>query len=491
MSTRAVAIWVAAAASVLALLPAPAFPQERAFDLDTGNAPHEVVIPAALPPLLATVASSDASLVLHMTVQLNNAWFDAIAPYHPTAVGVASRLGRRPASERATNRQRNIAILYASYRVLTGLLPKFEAQWREMLSGVGLDPDDPDRDPASPVGIGTRAGEAVLASRLHDGMNRLGDEGGRQYYRQPYADYLGYRPVNTADSLRDPGRWQPDVVTTGNGIFRVQEFVTPQYGVTRPYSYGSPTEFDLPAPGDSDPVRHPDGYRRQADEVLRASAALTDTQKLTAEHFNDKFRSLPTTVAFLAETRRYTLDEFVFHAFLTNLAAFDTGIAVWHFKRRYDAVRPFSAIRHLYRGRTVTAWGGPGRGTVTDLPGEQWRSYLTTQDHPEYPSGTSAICAAHAQASRRFTGTDSLGQSVTIPRGTSVVEPGVTPRADIVLGPWHTWTQWAQDCALSRMWAGVHFRDARTRGAALGTPIGDRAYTFVDRHIRGAVGALR
>jgi hypothetical protein len=250
---------VAAAASVLALVPAPAFPQERGSTSYTGNAPHEVVIPAALPPLLATVASSDASLVLHMTVQLNNAWFDAIAPYHPTAVGVASRLGRRPASERATNRQRNIAILCASYRVLTGMLPKFEAQWREMLSGVALDPDDPDRDPASPVGIGTRAAEAVLASRLHDGMNRLGDEGGRQYYRQPYADYLGYRPVNTADSLRDPGRWQPDVVTTGNGIFRVQEFVTPQYGVTRQYSYGSPSEFDLPAPGDSDPCATPTG----------------------------------------------------------------------------------------------------------------------------------------------------------------------------------------------------------------------------------------
>jgi len=74
---------------------------------------------------------------------------------------------------------------------------------------------------------------------------------------------------------------------------------------------------------------------------------------------------------------------------------------------------------------------------------------------------------------------------------TSVVEPGVTPRADIALAPWHTWTQWAQDCALSRMWAGVHFRDARTRGAELGTRIGDRAYTFVDRHIPGAVGALR
>jgi len=74
---------------------------------------------------------------------------------------------------------------------------------------------------------------------------------------------------------------------------------------------------------------------------------------------------------------------------------------------------------------------------------------------------------------------------------TSVVEPGVTPRADIALAPWHTWTQWAQDCALSRMWAGVHLRDARARGAELGTRIGDRAYTFVHRHIPGAVAALR
>ena len=483
MSTRAVAIWVAAAAFVLALLPAPAFPQERAFDLDTGNAAMDVVIPAAIPPALATWASSDASLILRLTVMLNNSWFDAIAPYHPTAVGVSSRLGRRPARERATNRQRNIAIFYASYRVLTVLLPRFEAQWREMLSGVGLDPDaDPARNPATPVGIGTRAGEAVVASRLHDGMNQLGDEGGQQYHQQPFADYLGYRPVNTADMLRDPGRWQPDVVTTGNGIFRVQEFVTPQYAVTRPYSYRSPTEFDLPAPRDSDP-----GLRRVPTPGGRGPAGLGGAYRHAEADRRAFQRQVPTRCPrpchFLAETRRYTLDKFVFHAFLTNLAAFDTGIAVWHFKLRYDAVRPFSAIRHLYRDRTVTAWGGPGRGTVTDLPGAQWHSYLNTQDHPEYPSGTAAICAAHAQASRQFTGTDALGQSVTIPRGASVVEPGVTPRADTVLGPWRTWTQWARDCALSRLWGGVHFRDALSEGAALGTRIGNRAYTFVHQHI--------
>ncbi|MEU4745147.1 DUF6851 domain-containing protein, partial [Actinosynnema sp. NPDC023658] len=77
--------------------------------------------------------------------------------------------------------------MYASYRVLNSQLPQFRAQWREMLVSTGLDPDNDSRDTTTPEGIGNRAGEAVIASRLHDGMNQLGDEGGRKYNRQPYA----------------------------------------------------------------------------------------------------------------------------------------------------------------------------------------------------------------------------------------------------------------------------------------------------------------
>jgi len=71
-----------------------------AFDLDTGNAPIEVVIPTLIPAIFASVTPSDASLVLRYTTMVTNGWFDAIAPYHPTAVGVYSRLGRRPPPER-------------------------------------------------------------------------------------------------------------------------------------------------------------------------------------------------------------------------------------------------------------------------------------------------------------------------------------------------------------------------------------------------------
>lgn len=490
---KRVVVRVSAAVFALTLLSAPVRGETDPgipFDLDTGNAIAEVVIPAENPLFRTTVSPSDASLVIRYTVLLNNAWFDAIAPYHPTAVGIASRLGRRPATERVTNRERNIAIMYASYRVLNSQLPQFRAQWREMLTSTGLDPDNDSRDTTTPAGIGNRAGEAVIASRLHDGMNQLGDEGGRKYNRQPYSDYLGYRPVNTADTIRDPSRWQPNVVTTGNGVFRVQEFVTPQWSVTRPYSYRDPAEFPLPPPVNSDAVRNPAGYKRQADEILHASANLTDYQKVLAENFNDKFRALPPAFRHIAAANHYDLDRFVFLDALSNVAPFDAGIATWHYKLRYDAVRPFTAIRYLYGDQNVTAWGGPGQGTVTDIKGNEWRSYLETSDHPEYPSTSTAFCGALAQAARRFTGSDALGLSIRVARGASVVEPGITPRADTTLGPWETLTEWEQECGLSRLLGGVHFRSAIDAGRDLGRRVGDRAYEFLKKHIDGTAPPL-
>lgn len=477
---------VAALAMAAVLASRTAFPEEPTFDFDQGNAPVEVVIPRVIPAILGSVSpgASDASIVLRITTLVTNSWFDAVAPYHPTAVGVYSRLGRRPPSEAATSRNKNVALIYASYHVLNSLLPAHAADWRAMLTSVGLDPDDGQEDLTTAIGIGNRAGRAVVAARERDGMNQLGDEGGRTYNRQPYADTLGYEPVNTAYKLRDPSRWQPNIVTPGNGLFHVQQGVTPQWGVTRPYSYESPDQFEVPPPTSSNP-HHRQAYRQQADEVLAVSAGLTDRQKMAAELFDNKLRSLGFSALFVSQSRGMTLDEFIQYDFLTNLAAFDGGIATWKAKYRFDAVRPFSAIRHLYGQRPVTAWGGPGQGTVTDLPGSAWRSYMNTANHPEYPSGSACFCAAHAQASRRFLGSDSFGWSVPVARGSSVVEPGVTPATDLVLGPWQTWTEFEQECGTSRVWGGVHFQAAISAGQELCRPIGDLAYEFVRAHIDG------
>ena len=89
---------------------------------------------------------------------------DALAPYHPTAVGVYTRIERRP-QEEWTLRNMNIATLYASYHAARGLFPHREAVWRSMLTDYGLDPAD-GMDLSTPAGIGTAAGKGAVAGRL-------------------------------------------------------------------------------------------------------------------------------------------------------------------------------------------------------------------------------------------------------------------------------------------------------------------------------------
>jgi hypothetical protein len=460
-----------------------------AFDFDTGNAPIEVVVPQIIPVVYASVLSpGDASLILRWTVTVANAWFDAIAPYHPTAVGVYSRLGRRPASEGATNRNKNIAILYASLRALTSSFPQHAATWQSMLTSVGLDPNDTSTDLTTPVGIGNAAGNAVVAFREHDGMNQLGDAGGRLYNRMPYDDYTNFVPRNTVYDLSDPANWQPNIEAFGNGLFRIQKFVTPQYALTKPYSFPTPTAFSTPPPTDSQLLSGANGfakYKAQVDQVLATSANLTDTMKMTAELFNDKIRSLGFSTLFITQTRGLTLDQFVQYDFLVIMAAFDGGIPVWQEKTKWNSVRPFTAVHYVYGNQPVTAWGGPGKGTVNNLPGNQWHAYLPVADHPEYPSGSACFCSAHAQASRRFLGSDNMGWSVSIPAGSSLIEPGVTPATDITIGPFATFTEFETVCGLSRNWGGVHFLPSIGASHTMCGPIGDKAYDFLQAHLNG------
>lgn len=458
------------------------------FDYETGNIALEL-IPRIVPVTVQTVSPSlgDAPLILRITLMVTNSWFDAIAPYHESAVGVHSSIPRRPVSESENNVQKNVAMAYATYRVLMSLMPQGAESWAAAMTDLGLDPSDDSEDLETAVGIGNHAGNAVVAARLHDGMNQLGDEGGRVYNLQPYADYTGYAPVNTPDELRFPSRWQPDINTTGTGLFFNQRFVTPQLRLTQANTYDDVSQFRVKRPIASIP-RGRKGrkkYKAQVDEVLELSAQLTDYQKASAELFDNKLRSLAFSVLAYAQINQLSLDEFVHLDYLTNVAAFDGAIAVWQEKYRHDAVRPFSAIKHVYGDEHVTAWGGPGRGTVTDMPASQWRSYLSTANHPEYPSASACFCAAHSQAIRRFTGSDDFGWAVEVPQGSSQVEPGITPATDIVLGPYATWTQFEEECGISRVWAGTHFTAAIETSQDFCPQFGDRAFDFVQSHLKG------
>ncbi len=462
------------------------------FDFDTGNFVRDLI--ATFRPAEDVYGPMDVT-VLHRFIHLSTAaWFDAMAPYHPTAVGVFSRIRRRPSSESTTNRNKNIAALYANYRVIKGVEPGRGTAFRDLMVAIGLDPDDESENPTSPIGIGNLAGKAVLARTAHDGMNQLGDEG-RTYNGRPYEDYTGYRPVNSAYELRNPSRWQPKHGThnrrlAGNagdkGIFTVQAFVTPQQRLVRAHTFRDPGSFGLAPPEFSDHTR-PRDYKRSVDEILQASAALTDEQKVKAEIFDNKFLGVGISVGAAAQAHgEMDLDDLVHLLFGSTVAIYDSLVAIWHYKAVYDSVRPFTAVRHVHGSRRVTSWGGVGKGTVRDMPGDEWTSYLNVGDHPEYPSGSGGVCAAQAQATRRFFDDDVLDWTFRAPAGSTMVEPGLTPGTDLAVH-WDTWTEFVRDCAYSRMWGGVHFSKTAERSIPFGEQFGDLAYEFVQRHVRGEV----
>jgi hypothetical protein len=470
------------------------------LDLDTGNyiewfQPSDE--DAGVSPSSEIFGPMDVTIFLWVNHLTALAWFDAVAPYHETAVGVHSRIRRRPAGESATNRNMNIAAIYAQYQLVKEILPGRVAPMRQLMTALGLDPDDDSVNPTSPVGIGNIAGRSVFAARKRDGMNFLGDEGGRRYNPRPWADYTGYRPVNTAFELTDPSRWQPQLHAHNRrrvgggpgdlGIWVTQHMVTPQLRLVKPHIFRHPRQFDVPPPRHTDHTR-PRDYKRSVDEILEASAALTDRQKVFTEVMDNKLWGIGHSGIVIA--RKHDRNgELGVHgwaeAILTHLlATFDPLIVVWHHKVRYDAVRPASAVRHVYGRRRVTAWGGPGRGTVHDIRADEWASYLPVGDHPEYPSGSTTICSSAAQCARRLFGDDVLDWTFTVRAGATRTEPGLVPANDIEMH-FPTWTDFTDTCARSRVWGGVHFSKTVQRSIALGEQFGDMAHEFVQRHMRG------
>jgi hypothetical protein len=415
-----------------------------------------------------------------------NAAYDALAPYLLKSIGISSFIPRRPKNER-TQRNKNIAVAYAILRITQSVFPPAVPKLISLYQSLGLDINDATLDLTTSIGIGNFAAKNVLDERINDGINQLGNMNGKKYNRIPYEDYTGYVPKNTAYELKFPGKWQPQIENLGFGTFVVQQYLVPQYAITKPYAIKNPTNFTSPVPRNSNPSNRI-GYKKQVDDVLSLSANLNDYRKMASEQFDGMITAFYDPVFFLAEKNMIQSDNFIILSLLHNIALFDASIVKWQEKLSYEAVRPISSVKYLYENTSLTAWGGPGVGIVSDITGREWKPYLlTTPAHGEYPAGHSCNCAVQEDILKRFFGTNELGYSVVKPKGSSVVEPNVTPSNDIILGPYETLDEYTNECSISRMWAGVHFKAGIEEGERLCKPLGEIVFDFVMYHVRGKV----
>jgi hypothetical protein len=413
---------------------------------------------------------------------VHTAMYDAWAAYDPTAVG--TRLGgtlRRPAAER-TDANKSLAVSMAGYRALLDLFPALAADFRALMAGMGYDPDDGSTDPATPAGVGNRAAAGVLAYRATDGSNQAGG----------YADTSGYQPVNSPDQLVDPMRWQPLRVPDGAGGFTVQKFLTPHWGGVTPFALTSPDQFLPPGPTKTTLLL----LDQEITDTLLQSATLTDLTKTRAEYWADGPHSETPPghwilfAGAVARARGYGLDQSVKLTFAVANAELDASIAAWNAKRRWDYVRPITAVRTRMKGKLVLAWAGPGKGTQL-IRGETWTPYqaatFPTPPFPEYVSGHSTFSAAGARVLQQFTGSDLFGARTTIRPGSSFVEPGITPLLPTPLA-WATFSAAVDEAGMSRRYGGIHFPDADLNGRSLGRSIGENAWARAQTYFAGTGG---
>jgi hypothetical protein len=436
---------------------------------------------------------------------LHTATYDAWAAYDAVAKG--TRLGsqlRRPASER-TLANKNKAISFAAYKVLTDLFPASrhprigEADFAGQMAELGYTPNN-STNRTKPDGIGNVAAQAVLDYRHADGSNQLNG----------YADTTNYQPVNTWNQINDPWRWQPLCVLTPAGVaagrphlppagedcvaphYSQQKGYTPQFKDVlqfAPFTYMVPGPKQLPN-GQYDPA--------EVDLLLQETSNLTDREKVTAEYWadgpNTEFPPGHTCVfaQVISRKRGHSLDLDVKMFFELGNALMDAGIASWNAKYRYDFVRPATAIRVRYTGEQVNSWLGPYQGYGM-VDGSQWRPYqapsVVTPPFPEYTSGHSTFTAAGSYILTQFTGSDSFGASVTIKAGSSLFEPRTAthpgvPAQDVTLS-WATFTLAAEEAAQSRIYGGIHFKSGNEHGRMMGQQVGNFVHSKAQLYIRG------
>jgi hypothetical protein len=336
--------------------------------------------------------------------------YDAWAAHDDLAFG--SRLGdmvRRPPADR-TEAARREAASFAAHRALADLFPSEAAGFAKLMGELGYDHGD--------------------------GANRLGDLGrGPGQPAEPYADWTGYRPVYDPMRLVDPKPLAAAATPDGAG----QRLLVPlgpggalhagdRLGAAAAGA-AAPPRARLPGPG-----RRAPGRQRRADRRAQGHRRVLGRRPQHRDPPGHWCVLAPGGVgqgrprpgrgrAAVLRPHRGTAGRR--HRLLGRQAG-------------YDSVRPVTAIRFLFAGQEVLAWGGPGRGRGASAARTGSRTSPPRRS-PSTPSGHSTFSAAAAAVLARFTGSDRFGASVTIPAGSSRVEPGTTPAADVVLS-WPTFT---------------------------------------------------
>jgi hypothetical protein len=188
-------------------------------------------------------------------------------------------------------------------------------------------------------------------------------------------------------------------------------------------------------------------FYSQANEVFVTSVNLTTDQKNIANWWSDGSVQTATPpghwvniIDQLSRRNKYDLGKSAELYAMVNIAMADAFISCWDEKFRMNLLRPVTYIRNYI----------PSAGS--------WTPLLATPPFPEYPSGHSVASGAAASVLTALLGNVAFVDSAN-------TNLGYPARS------FNSFTEAANEAAISRLYGGIHFREAIENGLVQGKEV--------------------
>lgn len=409
--------------------------------------------------------------------------FDAWSRYDDAAIPVyLEGVDRRPEAER-TLKNKEKAISYAAFRTMYEYYYSDSLLFIDFMKNLGYDPEVSSLDASTPEGIGNLAAKMVIEARKGDGANQYGEEEGSN--GEKYFDYTHYEPINSADKNVELIRWQPKYFSDGEGGYFAPKCLSPHWYKVEPISLKSSDQFRAIPP----PELGSEQLLREVEEVVELQANLTPEEKALVEFMRDGPQSVQQAGHWLvfaqdvSERDEHTLDQDVKLYFYNQMVAMDAFIACWDSKIHYDYARPYALVHDYFAGKTITGWGGIGKGMI-EMKGEEWRPYSPDEflcpAFPSYVSGHSTVSGACAEALKLWTASDEFGVEVKRVPGI-LTEPHNL--GDTVTLKFPTFSKASEMAGQSRVLGGYHIQADNVAGLEMGRKVAQEAFKFYKKHL--------
>jgi hypothetical protein len=353
-----------------------------------------------------------------------------------------------------------------------------------------------------PFTVGQIVATELLLYVIEDGTNALGEwtfdtETGEVVKCtancEHYQDTYGYFPKNTfpnGKSLNSTEKyivegndkhWAPLIDSKQTGYFSAQQHITPHFGFkAKTKLYDSVDDF----PSCPDPEYDYYAEALSLVEVLKETAS-DPIKKQKIPFYDNKLMMINTIESFVRDTHpdTYSFEDELLYIESMSAAEYEALLMAWRQKVVHDLVRPTTVIKRWGSDILNTFSGDKEMDGPAEIAARDFQSFVRTMPHAEYPSGSSCICTAYAEATDAFTMAYFNDTVKNMPVGAAGegtgfgCDPTQDPAMLVAVGcDWNfTVTDMAElihDCSQSRIWGGFHFPAAVIEGEKMCKGIG-------------------